>query len=106
MAENESCLSIEGLERIILDRKQKMPAGSYVGSLLSEETDRSAQKVVEEAGEFAIASTRMGITGQGEPQVVSEAADVAFHLLVTLVKLNIPWIRIREELTKRHAEKT
>lgn len=106
MAENEgNLLSVEDLEGIILKRKATMPEGSYVASLLREKIDRSAQKLPEEAGEFAVAATRMGITDEGEPEVAGEAADVVFHLLVTLAKLNIPWVRVKEELTKRHAEK-
>ncbi len=107
MSENEgNLLSIEDLEGIILDRKANMPKDSYVASLLIGEIDRSAQKVGEEATEFAIAATRMGITGEGEAKVIGEAADLTFHLVLALARLNIPWLRIKEELTRRHVEKT
>lgn len=107
MEENEeNLLSVEGLEGIILDRKANMPKDSYVASLLRERVDRSTQKVVEEAGEFAVAATRMGITHEGEQEVIREASDVVFHTLVLLAKLDIPFVRIREELTRRHVERT
>ncbi len=98
-------MEIEDLERIIQGRKAEMPDGSYTASLFKKGTDRIAQKVGEEGVEVAIAATRLGITGQGEQELIGEVADLWFHSLVLLAQLDIPFIRIREELTKRHAEK-
>lgn len=102
----ENILEIEDLERIIQSRKDEMPEGSYVASLFRKGTDRISQKVGEEGVEVAIAATRLGITGQGERELIGEVADLWFHSLVLLGQLNIPFLEVREELTRRHAEKT
>ena len=102
----ENIIQIEDLERIILGRKAQMPEGSYVASLFKKGTDRIAQKVGEEGVEVALAATRLGITGQGEKELVGEVTDLWFHSLVLLAQLNIPYLKVMEELTKRHAEKT
>ena len=70
---------IDELFAVIQDRKREMPDGSYTAKLLNEGTDRISQKVIEEAGETAIA----GMKGDKE-QVASEAADLIYHTLVLL----------------------
>lgn len=102
----EIILSIEDVNQIVQNRKEKMPVGSYVSSLLQQGVDRVAQKVGEEGVEVAIAATKMGLTKLGEDEVVGEIADLWFHSLVLLAKLDIPFIKIKEELTKRHLEKS
>ena len=102
----DNILEIEDLEKIIENRKAEMPEGSYVASLFRKGTERIAQKVGEEGVEVAIAATKLGITGQGEQELIGEVADLWFHSLVLLRQLDIPFLKIKEELTKRHAEKT
>ncbi len=102
----ENFMSLEDLEGIILDRKENMPEKSYTANLFIAGTDRIAQKVGEEGVEVAIAATRMGITGEGEEQLVGEISDLYFHSLVLMADLGIPFARIRQELTLRHAEKS
>ena len=70
---------VEELFAVIQDRKRDLPEDSYTARLFREGTDRISQKVVEEAGETAIAGVK-GETGQ----VVSEAADLLYHTLVLL----------------------
>ena len=49
---------LEDLFALIQDRKREMPEGSYTTSLLQGGPDRIAQKVIEEAGETAIAGVK------------------------------------------------
>ena len=70
---------LEELFSVIQDRKREMPEDSYTARLLAEGIERVSQKVVEEAGEAAIA----GVGGDKE-RVVSEVADLVYHLLVLL----------------------
>lgn len=86
----------EKLFKTIKDRKEKMPEGSYTTSLFKEGRDRISQKVGEEVVEVVIASKN-----PDKPRVVSEIADLWFHLFVLMVDLNISIEDIDEELTKR-----
>ena len=80
---------------VIQDRKRDMPEGSYTADLLKRGVGRIAQKVIEEAGETAIA----GVEGDAEA-VSAEAADLLYHTLVLLsatgVKPEDVWARLRE----------
>lgn len=70
---------LEELFSVIQDRKEAPPKGSYTAKLFADGVDRISQKVVEEAGETAIA----GVKGDRD-QVVREAADLLFHTLLLL----------------------
>ena len=70
---------LDELFAVVQDRKNEMPEGSYTADLLREGADRISQKVIEEAGETAIA----GVKGDKE-QLAREAADLLYHLLVLL----------------------
>ena len=70
---------MDSLFAVIQDRKKEMPEGSYTASLFERGIERISQKVIEEAGESAIA----GVAGKRE-QVVSEVADLFYHSLVLL----------------------
>jgi phosphoribosyl-ATP pyrophosphohydrolase/phosphoribosyl-AMP cyclohydrolase len=70
---------LEELFATIQDRKLTSPEGSYTAVLFKEGVERIAQKVIEEAGEAAIAS----VIGKQE-QLVKEVADLVYHSLVLL----------------------
>ena len=70
---------LEDLFAVIQDRKRDMPEGSYTTQLFSEGTKRIAQKVIEEAGETALAAT----VGDKE-ELIKETADLLYHALVLL----------------------
>ncbi len=86
---------LDELFAVIQDRKRDMPEGSYTADLLKRGAGRIAQKVIEEAGETAIA----GVEGDAEA-VAAEAADLLYHTLVLLsasgVKPEDVWARLRE----------
>jgi phosphoribosyl-ATP pyrophosphohydrolase/phosphoribosyl-AMP cyclohydrolase len=86
------------LERVIAARIAANPEGSYTARLYAKGVRRVAQKVGEEGLEVALA-------GAGEPdeQVVGEAADLLYHLLVLLRSRELSLDMVIDELRKRHA---
>ena len=86
---------LDELFAVVQDRKNEMPEGSYTADLFREGADRISQKVIEEAGETAIA----GVKGDKD-QLAREAADLLYHLLVLLSASGATpedvWARLRE----------
>ena len=89
---------LEELFSVIQDRKQEMPEGSYTTSLFRGGTDRIAQKVIEEAGEVAIAGVR-----EDQDALVAEMADLLYHSLVLMSSAGVRpeevWSALRQ---RRH----
>ena len=96
----EGSAILEAVYRVILDRANRRPEGSYVASLLEEGTEKVVAKVLEEAGEVAGAAR----DGDGEG-LVHEVADLWFHTLVLLGSEQIPPARVFEELAERYGGK-
>lgn len=84
------------LERTLRKRLRDNPEGSYTARLAGQGTARVAQKVVEEAGETAIAA----VAGEREA-VVREAADLMYHLWLLLIVSGASYAELAEELTRR-----
>jgi phosphoribosyl-AMP cyclohydrolase / phosphoribosyl-ATP pyrophosphohydrolase len=97
----ESLAFLAELERIIAQRVAERPEGSYTARLLAQGSRRVAQKVGEEGLEVALAA--VAETGD---RIVSEAADLLFHLLVLLKSREIPLASVVAELEARHAART
>jgi phosphoribosyl-AMP cyclohydrolase / phosphoribosyl-ATP pyrophosphohydrolase len=89
-----SCFA-PALWRTVVERVRHRPEGSYVGSIADEGIERAAQKLGEEAVEAAIAATA------GDGRLVSEAADVLFHLYVLLAVAGVDVAEVEDELTRR-----
>ena len=70
---------LEELFAVVQDRRRDPPRGSYTAELLASGVGRVAQKVVEEAGESAIAAAE----GRTE-DLAGEVADLFYHALVLL----------------------
>lgn len=87
---------LEELFSVIQDRKEEMPEGSYTTQLFNEGVERVAQKVIEEAGETAIA----GATGDCEG-TVREMSDLLYHSLVLLSALGAKPEDVWEDLRSR-----
>lgn len=84
------------LERTIEQRKAAAPDQSYTARLYAAGGSRIAQKLGEEAVELAIASV------QGDrKRIVSEAADLVYHLLVLLRHHDIALTDVSRELSHR-----
>lgn len=90
---------LEDLFAVIQDRKREMPQGSYTAQLLQGGNARIAQKVIEEAGEAAIAAVK----GEGA-QLVEETADLLYHTLVLLAASGARPEDVWQTLRARHAE--
>ncbi len=84
------------LAATIRARRGADPASSYVASLLAASPDRVAQKLGEEAVEAVIAAIR-GDTAA----LVSEAADLVFHLAVLLEAHGLSLDDVQVELDRR-----
>jgi phosphoribosyl-AMP cyclohydrolase / phosphoribosyl-ATP pyrophosphohydrolase len=84
------------LESLIASRKSEKPEGSYTTKLFERGRLRIAQKVGEEAVEAVLAAV-----GGTREEMVSESADLLYHLLVLLGDLDIPLSEVSRELAKR-----
>ncbi len=87
---------LDELFDVIEERKESAPEGSYTASLLEAGRERISQKVIEEAGELALA----GMGNDGE-HLAREAADLLYHTLVLLSAAEVPPHRVWEELRSR-----
>ncbi len=87
---------IDRVYHVIQQRKSADPKSSYVASLFNKGENSILKKVVEEAGEFCFA-----IKDDNSEEIVYEAADLAFHVLVALGEKNIDPDRIKQELQRR-----
>ncbi len=85
------------LEEIIAERRSAAPESSYTARLLAEGRQRIAQKVGEEGVELALAGV-----GDDRTRVVSEAADLVYHVLVLLAARDVRLDEVLEELARRH----
>ncbi len=87
---------LDELFGVILDRERRRPAGSYTAELLDAGEDEILKKVGEEAMEVVLAAK-----GQGDERMVSEIADLVYHLLVLLASRGLGLIDVEAELAKR-----
>jgi phosphoribosyl-ATP pyrophosphohydrolase len=84
------------LEATIRERLSAGSEGSYVASLASNGRAKIAQKVGEEAVETVIAAMADDRAG-----LVSETADLLFHLTVLLAHSGVTLDEVRAELARR-----
>lgn len=84
------------LETILEARKAATAAGSYTKSLYDGGAAKIGEKLREEAAELAVA-----VASEGDGRVVSEAADVFFHLLVALRSRGVAFDEVLRELDRR-----
>ena len=95
--ENNSSFSLEKLEGIIADRKNKPSASSYTSSLFAKGINKIAQKVGEEAVELVIESK-----DDYKEKFLGEAADLLYHYLVLLKAKNYELEDVINVLAQRH----
>jgi phosphoribosyl-ATP pyrophosphohydrolase/phosphoribosyl-AMP cyclohydrolase len=91
---------IDELWRTISERSLNMPEGSYTADLIRAGTDATARKVVEEASEVLIAAKNHQVGGDPE-RVVSETADLLYHMLVLVAERGLTLAAVEEELDRR-----
>jgi len=85
------------LERVIAERDEQRPPGSYTTTLLESGVQRIAQKLGEEGVETALAA----VAGSDE-EVLNESADLIYHLLVLLRSRKLELGSLVEVLRTRH----
>jgi phosphoribosyl-ATP pyrophosphohydrolase/phosphoribosyl-AMP cyclohydrolase len=84
------------LEEVLEARKASAANASYTKSLYDGGAARIGDKLTEEAGELARA-----VAGEDDGRVVSEAADVLFHVMVALRSRGVPVADVLRELDRR-----
>jgi phosphoribosyl-ATP pyrophosphohydrolase/phosphoribosyl-AMP cyclohydrolase len=92
---------LERIYEVILERIDNPKEKSYVANLCSKGEDAILQKIGEEAFELVLASKK-----SDEKEIVFEASDLIFHVLVLLANKRIGLKKIFEELERRHKAKT
>ena len=96
-SQHDPLMFLAELQDFIDRRKQEMPEGSYTTSLFTKGINKIAQKVGEEALETVIEATN----GTKE-QLVYEASDLLYHLLVMLTEKGLRIEDVAAELQQRH----
>ncbi len=87
---------LDKLYLTIQDRKAHPSAESYTSTLLTGGVDKVLKKVVEEAGEVALAGK-----GGKKEEIIYETADLLFHTLVALGFHDIKPEKVYKELAAR-----
>ena len=85
------------LYELLVDRKEKMPEGSYTTYLFEKGIDKQLKKVGEESTEVIIAAK-----SGDKAETIYEISDLAYHILVVMVEMGISVDEIRDELESRH----
>ncbi len=89
-------LELSELANIIAQRNKELPDGSYTAELLRSGINKIGQKVIEEAGETALAAM-----AESDDNTKNEVADLLYHLLVLLEAKEISLKDIAEVLNSR-----
>jgi phosphoribosyl-ATP pyrophosphohydrolase len=87
---------LDALFRTVLSRKGANPATSHSARLLARGTAKVAQKLGEEAVETVIEATR-----GNRDAVVTESADLLYHLIVVWVDAGVAPAEVWAELRRR-----
>lgn len=104
--DGDSAQIIARLGRILIERRDSSTGeNSYTKSLLDKGMPKILEKIAEESGELAAE-----LSAGTDERVISETADLLFHVMVGLTARRIPIERVFAELAKRfgtsgHAEK-
>ena len=85
------------LDRLIANREQERPAGSYTTRLFDAGVRAIAQKVGEEGVETALAAV-----AQDDSALLGEAADLLYHLTVLLRSRGLSLRQVNAVLEARH----
>lgn len=88
---------IDNLYALLVDRKEKMPEGSYTTYLFEKGLDKILKKVGEESTEVIIAGK-----DKDKSETVYEIADLVYHVMVLMVEMGITPDEVRAELKSRN----
>lgn len=89
--------TLAGLAAVIHGRRTASPEASYTARLLQGPEDALLKKVTEEATEVALACK-----DHDHDHIRYEAADLVYHLLVTLERYGVTVDELAGELDARH----
>jgi phosphoribosyl-ATP pyrophosphohydrolase/phosphoribosyl-AMP cyclohydrolase len=89
-------LPLDRLMNVLRARHEIRPEGSYSSYLFNEGRDKILKKIGEEATEVVIAAK-----GTDRDRLISELADLVFHLSVLMVDEGIGWDDVTAELGRR-----
>jgi phosphoribosyl-ATP pyrophosphohydrolase/phosphoribosyl-AMP cyclohydrolase len=98
-SDGESLAFLSQLERVVSQRIADQTEGSYTARLHAEGPRRIAQKVGEEGFEVALAAA-----GGSNAEVLSESADLLYHLTLLLRERGLSLAAVVGELERRHAK--
>lgn len=90
-------VTMKGLAEVIHGRREASPETSYTARLLTGPEDKLLKKVAEEATEVV-----MACKDEDHDHIRYEAADLVYHLLVTLERYGITIEELAGELDARH----
>ena len=90
-------LTIDDLYRLLQDRNERRPEGSYTTYLFEKGLEKILKKCGEEATEVVIAAMK----GARE-ETIYELADLCYHALVLMVQCGVTLDEVRGELASRH----
>jgi phosphoribosyl-ATP pyrophosphohydrolase len=91
--------TLADLEKRVHERAQASAGESYTRTLIDKGVAHCAKKLGEEAFETAMAAVQ-----EDKPRLVSEAADLIYHLLVVLEARGVKFAEVEAELDKRTAQ--
>ena len=94
-----SSFTLADLERIVVHRATSADTKSYTASLYAKGIGKASQKLGEEAIETVIAAVSRDRQG-----VISESADLLYHLIVVLGISGVKLGEVLEELERRTAQ--
>ena len=89
-------MNLDDLYTVIASRKGGNPEESYTASLF----DKGIAKIAQKVGEEAVETVIDGVSGPKE-RVISESADLLYHLLVLWAARDVKPEEIWAELDKR-----
>ena len=92
-----SQFTLQGLYDLLVGRNETRPEGSYTTYLFEKGIDKILKKVGEECTEVIIAGK-----ADDKKETVYEIADLAYHVMVLMVKMGISVEDIHRELASRH----
>ncbi len=90
---------LEELYRVIKERQEKRPPGSYTAKLFNKGLDKMLEKLGEETTELIIEAKN-----RDREEVIEESADVLYHLLVVLAEQGITPAEVFAELAGRRKD--
>jgi len=93
-------IQLQDLFKLIQERKDQRPEGSYTSYLFNSGLDKILKKVGEESAETIIAAKNAG-DDEGRKQLSSEISDLLYHLLVLMVERDVSLHDIAAELSAR-----